>query len=82
MHRGEYFASLQSSEGCYTYLDLIHFKWGSETFETPLALQIVAQLKPQHLKVVGVMAMVRNSVGAGQWASICFSTIFLWSLVS
>ncbi|XP_004547113.1 putative aminopeptidase W07G4.4 [Maylandia zebra] len=26
--------------------------------------QIVAQLKPQHLKVVGVMAMVRNSVGA------------------
>ncbi|XP_063346319.1 putative aminopeptidase W07G4.4 [Pelmatolapia mariae] len=26
--------------------------------------QIVAQLKPQHLKVVGLMAMVRNSVGA------------------
>ncbi|XP_030593412.1 putative aminopeptidase W07G4.4 [Archocentrus centrarchus] len=26
--------------------------------------QIVAQLKPKHLKVVGVMAMVRNSVGA------------------
>lgn len=76
MHRGEYFASLQSSEGCHTW-NFIHFKWGGETFETPLALQIVAQLKPQHLKVVGVMAMVRNSVGAGQWASICFSTIFL-----
>lgn len=26
--------------------------------------KIVAQLKPQHLKVVGMMAMVRNSVGA------------------
>lgn len=31
--------------------------------------QIVAQLKPKHLKVVGVMAMVRNSVGADCYVS-------------
>lgn len=28
--------------------------------------QILAKLKPKHLKVVGAMAMVRNSVGSGK----------------
>ena len=28
--------------------------------------QVLAKLKPKHLKVVGTMAMVRNSVGSGE----------------
>lgn len=34
--------------------------------EPHVALQILAKLKPKHLKVVGSLAMVRNSVGSGQ----------------
>lgn len=31
-----------------------------------MSCQVLAKLKPRHLKVVGGMAMVRNSVGSGQ----------------
>lgn len=46
--------------------------------------QILAKLKPKHLKVVGAMAMVRNSVGAGRWDSTPFPSWMFrqWGLCS
>lgn len=45
-----------------------------------VALQILAKLKPKHLKVVGSLAMVRNSVGSGQLrpSSSCFFLFFVF----